>query len=133
MTDDNPPPSATSGDDSPGTITPAAIRQSTSDLIQSILDRSSGRPSPLTRMNDEERARLTAITDRTSMRKHYGRGAGLAVIVQIGVVDWIFFQYLSGNEWNVPGEVMITWLTATVVQAIGVVLVITRSLFGSDD
>ncbi len=51
------------------------------------------------------------------------------VIVQFGAVDAIFVLYGFYNHWNIPSTTMTVWLSTTVVQGVGIVLVIARSLF----
>jgi hypothetical protein len=81
---------------------------------------------PITSLDRQER------TQTHNLREKYANGALIAVAVQIGIADTVFVVYGFANGWNVPAQAMEVWLAATVVQVIGVVLVITRSLFPKD-
>jgi len=53
---------------------------------------------------------------------------------QLAVTNGVFIAYAwVGRDWDVDRGVMQAWLTATVVQVIGVVLVVTRYLFPRRD
>ncbi|WIB16290.1 hypothetical protein DEJ34_03915 [Curtobacterium sp. MCPF17_050] len=61
------------------------------------------------------------------------RGALGAMFGQLLVADVVFFLYAwLGRDWKVPGEVMLGWLSATVVEVIGVVVVVAGYLFPKD-
>jgi hypothetical protein len=67
------------------------------------------------------------------LKSMVARGALWAMIGQLVVADTVFVLYAGlGRDWNVPGEVMLGWLTATVVEIIGVVVVVARYLFPKD-
>jgi hypothetical protein len=60
-----------------------------------------------------------------------------AMGVQILIADVAFYWYgyehvAEGHRWQIPPGAIEVWLGATVVQVIGIVLVIARSLFPSD-
>lgn len=60
----------------------------------------------------------------------YARAGLIALGVQILIADAAFFLYGDiGVHWKIPASVIDVWLGATVVQVVGVVLVITRYLF----
>jgi len=69
------------------------------------------------------------------LRGQYAKAAGGAVLLQIAIADYFFYRYADSSEvdWNIPGPVILGWLGATVVQVIGILLVITRSLFPNKD
>jgi hypothetical protein len=49
---------------------------------------------------------------------------------QVVIVDGLVYLYAwQGRDWNLPPSVVQVWIGATVVQIIGIVLVITRYLF----
>ncbi|QWS32600.1 hypothetical protein [Curtobacterium aetherium] len=61
------------------------------------------------------------------------RGALLAMGVQLFVADTVFVLYAwLGTDWTVPGPVILGWLSATVVEVIGVVAIVARYLFPKD-
>lgn len=50
--------------------------------------------------------------------------------MQLAIADIVFVWYaIFGVQWNIPPTVISTWLGATVVQVIGVVVVVARALF----
>lgn len=62
----------------------------------------------------------------------YARGAICTMIVQVLIADGVFYLYGHSAHWKIPVEAIDIFLGATVVQVIGVVLAITKSLFPSD-
>jgi len=68
------------------------------------------------------------------LKRIYGRYLLLGLGAQVVVADVIFGLYAwKGVHWDVDATVMQTWLAATVVEVVGVVLVITRYLFPRRD
>lgn len=59
----------------------------------------------------------------------------IAVAVQLAAANLLFWNYLARESWRdgTPPEVVVAWLSATVVEVIGIVLVIARNLFPSTD
>lgn len=64
-----------------------------------------------------------------NLKKIIGRAALVLMGLQVVIADMAFFFYGFALEWDVPEAVIIGWMTATVVQVIGVVLIIARHLF----
>lgn len=70
---------------------------------------------------------------KLKQRKVLALVAGMAALFQVLCADAVFVTYAwHGMHWRVPAAAIESWLAATVVQVIGVVLVITRSLFPSN-
>lgn len=67
------------------------------------------------------------------MKKVLARGAFLGVGLQVLIADVAFFIYAISNVWDLPSAVIVSWLSATVVQTVGIVYVIARHLFPSRD
>ncbi len=63
------------------------------------------------------------------LKRDYGRWALIAMGGQLVIADCVFVGYGFGVAWQIPPNVIIGWLGATVIQVIAVVLVITRYLF----
>lgn len=76
--------------------------------------------------------RRSTTRQRINFRKIYGRVLLGALIVQLLVGDAVFIAYAVGNAWHIPAEAIIAWLTATVVQVVGLVYVIVRYLFSAE-
>jgi hypothetical protein len=55
------------------------------------------------------------------------------LLIQVAVADAVFIIYSIQNNWDIPVAALSSWLGTTVVQVIGIVLVITRYLFPSQD
>jgi hypothetical protein len=68
-------------------------------------------------------------SDNRKMREKIAEWVSYAVGAQVVLADVVFLIYGFGNEWHVPPETIVAWLSATVVQVIAVGLVITKSLF----
>lgn len=60
-----------------------------------------------------------------------GYGALTAMLIQIAAADAGFYLYGHAEKWHLPPEAIIGWLSATVVQIVAIVLVITNYLFPS--
>jgi len=86
--------------------------------VRALVD---GRPGP-----------LRAAAEHPPLKETYASNAIKAVGVQLAIADGVFIFYaIKHGIGSVPAPVMESWLGATVVQVVGVVLVITRSLFPS--
>lgn len=53
----------------------------------------------------------------------------IAMVGQVVFADWIFVRYLDENAFDIEPAIFIAFLTSVVVEVIGLVLVITQSLF----
>ena len=91
-------------------------------------------PAPTLAEHEAERRKLANEKAKNLLAygKVYAYGALLAMIAQILIADAAFYFYGHAYHWKVPVGAMQVWLGATVVQVIGVVLVIARSLFPED-
>lgn len=93
-----------------------------------ILANSNPQRVPFKDRKDEEDLRQSQ--EEHELRKTVAKWAYRAVALQIGIADIVFITYAwAGRDWDVPTTAIAAWLSATVVQAIGVALVITRFLF----
>jgi hypothetical protein len=54
-----------------------------------------------------------------------------AVGLQLALANWGMYLYASAIEWRLASEVVMAWLAATVVETLGVVVIIARNLFPS--
>lgn len=67
---------------------------------------------------------------KLELRRRIGWFALIMTGCQVACADVVFILYAwLGMHWQVPTAAIQAWLAATVVQVIGIVLVITRSLF----
>jgi hypothetical protein len=71
---------------------------------------------------------------KLKLRRHIGYFAMILTGLQVVCAYVVFIVYAAdGLNWKVPTAAIESWLAATVIQVIGIVLVITRSLFPSKD
>jgi hypothetical protein len=63
------------------------------------------------------------------MREKIAEWVSWAIGAQVMLADVVCLVYGFGNDWHIPPETIVAWLSATVVQVIAVGLVITKSLF----
>lgn len=69
-----------------------------------------------------------------TLKKTYAKWLLWLVTVQLFVADVVFVVYAwAGKGWNLEAGVIEVWLAATLVELIGVALVITRYLFPRRD
>jgi hypothetical protein len=73
------------------------------------------------------RKRLNEI----KLHNRVGNGALVLMVVQLFIADAAFYIYGFKNGWHIPTAAITTWLAATVIQIVGVVLVIAKNLFPS--
>jgi hypothetical protein len=67
------------------------------------------------------------------LKRFYGLGILFLMALQLIVVNAVFVLYaVEGYDWRPPEGVVQIWLTATFVQIVSVVVVITRSLFPNE-
>jgi hypothetical protein len=91
-------------------------------------------PAPTLAEHEAEQRHLANVRTRNLLRygKVYAYGAITLMAIQIGIADAGFYLYGHAYRWKIPEGAIEAWLAAIVVQVIGVVLVIARSLFPSD-
>jgi hypothetical protein len=96
-------------------------------------------PAPTLAEHEAEKRRLASLREKNLLAygKIYAYGALIAMGIQILIADVAFYWYgyehvVNGHRWQIPAGAIQVWLGATVVQVIGIVLVIARSLFPSE-
>jgi hypothetical protein len=101
-----------------------------SGAVQAEILKADSPPRPTDKL-DADRRKVGVDRARADLKlsKVVGYGALGLMAGQVLIADTAFFLYGFGNDWNVPAAAMDAWLTAAVIQVIGVVLVITRYLF----
>lgn len=70
--------------------------------------------------------------DRLGARRVYAYCLLGVAVVQLAIADVAFLIYGFYNDWRIPVAAIDAWLGATIVQIIGGVLVIARSIFACD-
>lgn len=63
------------------------------------------------------------------LKRDYAVWALRAMAAQVALADAVFVIYAVGKDWNLPDNVMIAWLGATVAQVAAVTLAVARGLF----
>lgn len=103
-----------SGGPSPGTSRSAAF-----------LEGVRAQPASFDGLNRQKRK------NEVDLHRRVGNGALLLMVAQLLIADTAFYIYGFKNAWDIPTAAITTWLAATVIQIVGVVLVIAKSLFPS--
>jgi hypothetical protein len=67
--------------------------------------------------------------NEVKLHSRVGNGALALMVAQLLIADTAFYIYGFYNAWDIPTAAITTWLAATVVQIVGVVLVIAKNLF----
>jgi hypothetical protein len=80
---------------------------------------------------DLEARRLAnrAVSDVIDARRDYAVWAKWAAAVQLAVADIGFMFYGFFNRWHIPSVAIEYWLAATIVEVIGVVVLIVKAIF----
>jgi len=87
----------------------------------------------LSTRNELLKAELDLRKQELELRLPYAKAAGVFVIAQVAIADLVFMGYGKAIDWHLPTEAIVAWLSATVVQVIGILYVITRNLFPNRD
>lgn len=93
---------------------------------------SEAQPKLVKELPPERKARLEGddLEALIKLKRFYGRSILIMMLIQLIVVNAGFGLYSGlGYDWRPPSGVVQVWLTATFVQIVSVVYVITRSLF----
>jgi hypothetical protein len=81
-----------------------------------------------------EQLRYVDLQQDIDLRKTYARRMLVILGAELFFVNLVFLLYTAiGVHWRVPGTTMQVWLSATVVQVVGIVYVVTRYLFPRRD
>ncbi len=87
-------------------------------------------PAPnLEQFEEKQKLANRKASQELGFGKVYAYGALMAMSTQVAIADTAFYIYGYENGWHIPANAIEVWLAATVIQVIGVVLVIARSLF----
>jgi len=105
---------APSGGPSPGTSRSAAVLRGVE-----------AQPASFDGLNRQKRQ------NEVDLHRRVGNGALLLMASQLFIADTAFYLYGFENGWHIPTAAITTWLAATVIQIVGVVLVIAKNLFPS--
>jgi hypothetical protein len=114
-----------SAPDKPGSDPGTAADKSSAITI------SDAKPAPTLAEHEAEKQRIANEKARNELGygKVYAYGALAAMALQVLIADVAFYLYGHAYHWRIPVGAIQFWLGAIVVQVIGVVLVIAKSLF----
>jgi hypothetical protein len=96
---------------------------------------STGLPEHLRHLSERSQAqeielKLLFAKQEHELRQKYARGILWLLGGQFLVTDVVFVVFAwAGKHWDLSTAVINTWLGATVVQVVGIVMVVTRHLF----
>ncbi len=116
----------------PSSPVPSKSTSSEGPITKEVLDKA----VPLQGLDPHDHKALVGI-DRwqdIQLKKAYAKWLLILVAAQMIVADAVFIAYAwAGNGWHIEASVIQIWLGATLVELIGVTLVITRYLFPRRD
>lgn len=120
----------TEGGTSTSKVGDVAAAQAVAATVQQV------RPAEIAGFDDlprqHRRAKTKDVEQNRKLRLTYAAVLLVIMLIQVAIADVIFYLYGTANHWNVPASVISSWLAATVIEVIGVVVVITRFLFSKD-
>lgn len=117
----------------------AAAKAAVEDVIQSGATREASLPEGLRHLPERDRAQAIELKRQSAelehgLKKTYARWILVLLGGQLLLSNAIFIAFAwAGEGWDVSTSVIQVWLAATVVQIVGVVLVVTRHLFPNRD
>ena len=89
---------------------------------------------PTEELTPWEQLRHEDFRQDIALRRRYARRMLQLLGAELVFVNGMFFLYTwLGVHWKIPSATMQVWLSATVVQVIGIVYVVTRYLFPRRD
>ncbi len=80
-----------------------------------------------------ESAKADRERQENKLRERVAKWSLWFVLAQLAVTDIAFAAYMLAYHGRVPSQVMIAWMTSTIVEIIGILWVIARSLFPFHD
>ncbi|HWM62927.1 MAG TPA: hypothetical protein VNP96_02955 [Solirubrobacterales bacterium] len=118
----------------------AGDEKAAEDQVQKALQtgavgEAAGLPEHLQHLKERNQAQEIELRQRFAeqeyeLRRKYARGILVLLAVQFVVANSVFIAFAwAGKHWDLSTAVIDVWLAATVVQVVGIVLVVTRHLF----
>jgi thiosulfate reductase cytochrome b subunit len=120
---------------SPGTKSAADALREAMQSVQSGAARTTTLPEHLRHLPERERAQELTLKQvfaqqEYDLRQRYAFWILIILGVQLLIADGVFIAFAQiGESWVLSPGVIQVWLAATVVQVVGIVLVVTRHLF----
>jgi hypothetical protein len=128
----------TAGSGPPDQELAEAIREAR-ETLRSGQARESDLPEDLRHLPERERAQELALKKLFAQQEHdlresYAQWIIRILFAQLAIADTVFIVFAwAGQRWVLSPGVIEVWLGATVVQVVGIVLVVTRHLFPNRD
>jgi|ERR1700684_95077 len=133
MAEDGPTPELQAA--SPDVARAAAKEEIKEALQTGAVRNSAGLPEHLRHLPQRNQAQEIELKRKSAeqeyeLRRMYARGILWLLCVEMVVANAVFVAFAwAGEQWKLEPAVIDVWLGATVVQVVGVVLVVTRHLF----
>lgn len=110
-----------------------ADRAEVDQLVKKLAERLADSEKPEKSLPpEEEKLKDKEWRDDIRLKRLYGLVLPLVMVTQIAIADWIFYLYGSRHDWQIPVAAISSWLGAVVVQVVGIVVIIARHLFPSE-
>lgn len=122
-----------------GSDAEATAKAAVEDAIQSGAVRESNLPEDLRHLPERDKALAIELKRKAAELEHglkstYATWILILLAGQLLVANAIFVVFAwVGENWELSTSVIQVWLAATVVQTVGIVLVVTRHLFPNRD
>jgi hypothetical protein len=126
------------GEDQSPDVSEDALREA-KDTLRSGEARETTLPEHLRHLPERERAQRLGLKkvfadQEHDLRQRYANWIIGILAVQLLVADGVFVAFAwVGKDWALTPGVIEVWLGATVVQVVGIVLIVTRHLFPNRD
>ncbi len=128
---------ASEGDGSPELQTEQSSDSSSSTAAdQAVISEALEGAVPLEGLDPHDHKALVGVDhwQDIQLKKTYAKWLLRLVAAQLLIADVVFIAYAwAGNNWDLDASVIQVWLGSTLVELIGVALVITRYLFPRRD
>jgi hypothetical protein len=122
---------------------PEGIARAAEDEVQEALQtgavREAALPEHLQHLAERNQAQAIELKRKFAdqefeLRKAYAGRILFLLLGQFLIADAVFIAFAwAGEDWHLSTAVIDVWLAATVVQVVGIVLVVTRHLFPDRD
>ena len=117
-----------------------AAKYNAQEVLQSeSVGQAAGLPEHLRHLPERGRAQEMELKRRFAeqeygLRRNYAAGILALLAVQFVIANSVFVVFAwVGKDWDLSTSVIDVWLAATVIQVVGIVLVVTRHLFPDRD
>ncbi|HXS47250.1 MAG TPA: hypothetical protein VN756_07285 [Solirubrobacterales bacterium] len=123
----------------PDVVVKAAEDEVQEALQTGAVSEAAGLPEHLQHLTERNQAQEIELRRRFAeqeyeLRRTYARWIIVLLGAQFLLADAVFVAFAwAGKHWDLSTAVIDAWLAATVIQVVGIVLVVTRNLFPDGD